>query len=159
MVKHHKRSNTAPACFDSLNWKIWIGLLPFVGRRSITPFLVLPDFIYRKKDRRFFRERVFTICQVWGYFDNSELAGVIAFREGWIDQLYVRPSSQRRGIGTALLRVAQNGAVGLSLWTFQRNKAARRFYEKHGLAAIEETDGSANEEKEPDVMYHWSLIH
>ena len=112
-----------------------------------------------EKDRRFFRERVFTICQVWGYFDNSELAGVIAFREGWIDQLYVRPSSQRRGIGTALLRVAQNGAVGLSLWTFQRNKAARRFYEKHGFAAIEETDGSANEEKEPDVMYRWSLIH
>ena len=106
-------------------------------------------------DRRFFRERVFATCQVWGYFDNNELAGVAAFREGWIDQLYVRPSSQRRGIGTALLRVAQNGSVRLSVWTFQRNDAARRFYEKHGFRRIEETDGFANVEKEPDVMYRW----
>jgi GNAT superfamily N-acetyltransferase len=38
-------------------------------------------------------------------FDNQQLVGIIAFREGWVDQLYVLPSSQRRGIGTALLRV------------------------------------------------------
>jgi putative acetyltransferase len=112
-----------------------------------------------EEDRRFFRERVFNTCQVWGYFDNNELAGIIAFREGWIDQLHVRPSWQRRGIGTALLRVAQNGSISLSLWTFQRNKAARRFYEKHGFVPIEKTDGSANEEKEPDLMYRWSFNH
>jgi ribosomal protein S18 acetylase RimI-like enzyme len=108
-----------------------------------------------EEDRRFFRERVFTSCRVWGYFDDNELAGVIAFREGWIDQLYVRPSSQRRGIGTALLRLAQNQSASLSLWTFQRNEAARRFYEKHAFMLVEETDGGSNEEKEPDAMYRW----
>jgi putative acetyltransferase len=45
------------------------------------------------------------------------------------------------------------------LWTFQRNKRARSFYENHGFVAISETDGSRNEEKEPDVMYSWQREH
>jgi ribosomal protein S18 acetylase RimI-like enzyme len=105
--------------------------------------------------RWFFRERIFATCQVWGYFDDRELVGIIAFRDGWIDQLYVQPSSQGRGIGTALLAIAQSRFPSLSLWTFQRNAAARRFYEKHGFTLIEETDGSRNIEKEPDALYRW----
>ncbi len=105
--------------------------------------------------RWFFKERIFTTCQVWGYFDDEEMLGIIAFREGWIDQLYVLPSSQGRGIGTALLAIAQSRFPFLSLWTFQRNAAARRFYERHGFAPVEETDGSCNMEKQPDVLYRW----
>jgi putative acetyltransferase len=112
-----------------------------------------------EEDRRFFRERIFATCQLWGYFDNQELVGIIAFREGWIDQLYVLPSSQRRGIGTALLAIAQSRFPSLSLWTFHRNKAARRFYEKQGFTLVKEMDGSANEEKEPDAMYRWPANH
>jgi putative acetyltransferase len=107
------------------------------------------------EDRWFFRERMFAECQIWGYFNDSELVGIIAFREGWIDQLYILPAWQRRRIGTALLRVAQGRFDRLSLWTFQRNKRARSFYEKHGFVAVRETDGSRNEEKDPDVMYAW----
>ncbi|GHD97675.1 hypothetical protein GCM10010339_00960 [Streptomyces alanosinicus] len=44
---------------------------------------------------------------------------------------------------------------GLSLWTFQVNKPAHRFYERHGFTAVESTDGSGNEEREPDVRYVW----
>ena len=109
-----------------------------------------------EEDRKFFRESLFTICQLWGYFIGNDLVGIIAYREGWIDQLYVLPSSQRRGIGTALLHLAQNQSASLTLWTFQRNGAARRFYEKHGFKLIRETDGSRNEEREPDAMYHWA---
>jgi len=81
---------------------------------------------------------LFATCQLWGYFDNQQLIGIIAFREGWVDQLYVLPSSQRRGIGTALLAIAQGQFPSLSLWTFQRNKAARRFYEKQGFTLAKE---------------------
>ena len=107
------------------------------------------------EDRWFFRERLFAECQIWGYFNDCELVGIIAFREGWVDQLYILAAWQRRRIGTALLRVAQDRFDRLSLWTFQRNKRARSFYEKHGFVAVTETDGSRNEEKEPDVMYSW----
>ena len=107
------------------------------------------------EDRWFFRERMFATCQLWGYFEAKELLGFIAFREGWIDQLYVLPLSQGRGIGTALLRVAQSKSGHLSLWTFLRNKKARLFYEKHHFILVKETDGTRNEEKEPDAMYSW----
>lgn len=33
---------------------------------------------------------------------------------------------------------------------------AGTFYERHGLVAIEVTDGAGNEEKEPDVRYVWA---
>ena len=111
------------------------------------------------EDRWFFRERMFAECQIWGYFNDQELVGIIAFREGWIDQLYILPRWQGRRIGTALLQVAQDRFDRLSLWTFQRNKRARSFYENHGFVAISETDGSRNEEKEPDVMYSWQREH
>ena len=107
------------------------------------------------EDRWFFKERVFTSCQIWGYYEDTVLVGFIAFREGWIDQLYVSPSSQGQGIGAALLQVAQSRSDCLSLWTFQRNNSARRFYEKHGFVLVKETDGARNEEKEPDSMYAW----
>jgi putative acetyltransferase len=108
-----------------------------------------------EEDSWFFREHVFKTCQLRGYFEERELAGFIAFREGWIDHLYVLPTSQRRGIGSALLQVARQTSRILNLWTFQKNTIARRFYEKHGFALIKETDGSGNEENEPDALYTW----
>ena len=102
----------------------------------------------------FFRNRVFADCEVWGAI-GDELIGFIAFREGWIDQLYVLPHRQRQGAGSALLRVAKAASSSLLLWTFQRNTSARRFYEMQGFVAVEETDGSGNEECEPDVLYRW----
>jgi putative acetyltransferase len=107
------------------------------------------------EDVRFVRDHVLPSSQVHGVMNNKTLIGFIAFREGWIDQLYVVPEAQGRGVGTALLAMATAAWPTLSLWTFQRNTGARRFYERHGFVAVETTDGSANEEKEPDVRYHW----
>jgi hypothetical protein len=39
---------------------------------------------------------------------------------------------------------------------FQRNIRARRFYESRGFHLVEETDGAANEEREPDARYRWA---
>ena len=108
------------------------------------------------EDQWFFRERVFNTCEMWGAFDGAAMRGIIAFREGWIDQLYVLPEAQRRGVGKDLLQVAQNAFDRLQLWTFQRNAPARRFYEARGFALIQETDGAGNEEKEPDALYLWT---
>jgi len=109
-----------------------------------------------EEDQWFFRERVFETCEVWGAFDGAAMRGIIAFREGWIDKLYVLPTAQRRGVGKDLLQVAQNAFNRLQLWTFQRNAPARRFYEARGFALIQQTDGARNEEKEPDALYLWT---
>jgi GNAT superfamily N-acetyltransferase len=109
-----------------------------------------------EEDRRYFREIVFQTCEVWGAFDESCLIGIIAFREDWIDQLYVLPGVQRRGIGTGLLAIARSAFSELYAWTFQRNTIARNFYESRGFTKIKETDGADNEEREPDALYFWS---
>jgi GNAT superfamily N-acetyltransferase len=109
-----------------------------------------------EEDQWFFRERVFKTCQVWGAFDGTAMIGIIAFREGWIDQLYVLPKAQRRGVGKELLQLAQSAFDRLQLWTFQRNAPARHFYEARGFALVQETDGARNEEKDADALYLWT---
>lgn len=108
-----------------------------------------------EEDRAYFRSVVFEECEVWGTFDGPALTSFIAFREGWVDQLYVRPAHQGRGLGSALLEIARERHPELNLWTFQRNAIARRFYERQGFVAVELTDGARNEEREPDIRYTW----
>jgi GNAT superfamily N-acetyltransferase len=109
-----------------------------------------------EEDLWFYRERMFKTCTVWGAFDADAISGVIAFRADWIEQLYVLPEAQGRGIGSELLDVAKRASERLQLWTFQRNASARRFYEGRGFTLVEQTDGAGNEEKEPDARYLWT---
>lgn len=109
-----------------------------------------------EEDTWFFREKIFKENRVWGGVDAGRIIGIIAFTSDWINQFYVLPEAQRRGIGSKLLTIAQAEASRLQLWTFQRNTLARQFYEARGFVAIRQTDGSGNEEKEPDILYAWS---
>ena len=75
---------------------------------------------------------------------------------GWIEQLYLDPAWMGRGLGDRFVQLAkQRLPSGVQLWTFQANEPARRFYERHGFVAEELTDGAGNEERAPDVRYHW----
>jgi ribosomal protein S18 acetylase RimI-like enzyme len=59
-----------------------------------------------------------------------------------------------RGLGDEFMRLVRQRQPGeLQLWAFQSNTRARRFYEHHGFAAVEFTDGAGNEERWPDVRY------
>ena len=87
---------------------------------------------------------------------DGRLAGFAAVGDGWLHHLYVDPDRQGRGVGSALLAEAQRRSpAGLQCWAFQRNARARSFYEARGWRAVELTDGADNEEREPDVRYHW----
>ena len=89
--------------------------------------------------------------------DGDAVVGFMVLRAARVEHLYVEPGAQRRGIGSMLLFRAQalHGG-GLDLWLFQRNRAAIAFYEKHGFAVAELTDGAANEEREPDARMTWT---
>ncbi len=93
------------------------------------PVLYSPD-----EDAAFFGRHVFARCDVRVAEAAGVIAGFCAFRPGWLDHLYVDQPGQGRGIGSALLGEAKAANTGLELWTFQRNEAARRFYEAHGRA-------------------------
>jgi XTP/dITP diphosphohydrolase len=104
---------------------------------------------------RWQREVVFPSSEVWVAERSNVVVGVLALGVGWIDQLYLDPTMWRRGVGRRLVEVARQrtGRNGLQLWTFQANDRARAFYESIGFVAVEETDGSGNEERAPDVRY------
>jgi ribosomal protein S18 acetylase RimI-like enzyme len=84
---------------------------------------------------------------------EGQIVGYMLVHGEDLDHLYVRPGWQRRGIGRALLAKAKAlSPQRLVLWTFQRNAAARAFYEAHGFRVVGCSDGR-NEEGEPDVQY------
>lgn len=124
-----------------------------LSRETAMPYL--PDLHTAEQDRVFFRERVFAECEVWAAEQAGELVGMCAFRDGWIDHLYVHPEYQRNCIGAALLSIAKDANARLQLWVFQRNVNALRFYESQGFGLVKTTDGRTNEEREPDALYIW----
>jgi GNAT superfamily N-acetyltransferase len=86
----------------------------------------------------------------------DEVVAIMDLVPGVLDQLYVRPDRIGSGIGRRLLEVAMDRSPdGLSLYTFQVNARARRFYERNGFVAEWLGDGSGNEEGQPDVRYVW----
>lgn len=86
---------------------------------------------------------------------RGAVAGFAAFADDWLNHLYVRPDFWDSGTGSALLTDVQSRLDHIQLWTFQKNEAARRFYRRHGFDEAEFTDGSRNEEHEPDVRMIW----
>ena len=89
--------------------------------------------------------------------DGSRLLGFAAVAGFWLEQLYVDPDHQGRGVGRALLEDAKRlRPGGLRLHVFTRNAPARRFYEAAGFVFVEQSDGHGNEEQEPDCTYAWS---
>jgi ribosomal protein S18 acetylase RimI-like enzyme len=107
--------------------------------------------------RHFFRTRLLPACRVLVAADDRLLLGLLALEAPWIRHFAIFPEHQRRGIGTALLQRARElSPRELRLFTFQRNVAARAFYDKHGFTVVA-LGISPAPELEPDVEYRWAV--
>ena len=119
----------------------------------------IPRGIHTDEDvRAWFASIVLVEQEVWVAELAGDIVGILVLRGESLDQLYVRPEVQRRGVGTRLLAQAKRGRGRLRLYTFEANEPAREFYEKHGFKAIAFGDGTTNEEGAPDVLYEWRGI-
>lgn len=106
--------------------------------------------------RRWFVEEVLPEREVWVAEADGFVVGLLVLDVGWVTQLYVDPSYQRQGLGSALLeRAKEQSPDGLDLWTFEMNVGSHHFYERHGFVLVELTDGRDNEEHAPDRRYRW----
>jgi len=88
---------------------------------------------------------------------DGDVLGFAEPTNGWLNALYVAPSAQGTGVGSALFEHSM--AVqphGFDLWVFQRNTRALDFYARYDCVEVRRTDGADNEEQEPDVLLHWS---
>jgi len=126
------------------------------ARRTMTYLPVL----HSDAETRLFIRRVVKRSAVWVAERDGEIVGFAALEPGppeaWLHHLYVAPQAHNAGAGSLLLAKAKAELPrGFSLWTFQANLGARRFYERHGLAEARRTNGAANEEGLPDILYEW----
>jgi GNAT superfamily N-acetyltransferase len=129
------------------------------SRRDALPYL--PALHTDDDTRRWMAEVVFAAGEVWVAAVDGRIVGFAALNGGrdHLDHLYLLPGWYGRGIGSALLlRVKERSTGRLQLWTFQRNVRARAFYEARGFSVAALADGSANEEREPDVLYRWTAV-
>jgi GNAT superfamily N-acetyltransferase len=83
---------------------------------------------------------------------NVWVSGAVAL----LDELYVVPAERGRGIGTALLKAAEEecrrrGSALLEINVDGEDVAARRFYERHGY--VDRKSGQL----EPELYYHRDL--
>ncbi|MEY9990546.1 GNAT superfamily N-acetyltransferase [Streptomyces sp. V4I8] len=119
----------------------------------------LPTVVRPRSDddvRTYFREVVVLLRETWVAEAADRVVGLMVLDRDQLSQLYLDPDWRGRGIGGRFVDLAKRRRpAGLNLWTFQVNKPAHRFYERHGFVAVEYTDGSGNEEQEPDVRYAW----
>jgi ribosomal protein S18 acetylase RimI-like enzyme len=126
----------------------------FIAARE--PMTYLPRLHTVEGIHGFFRDIVLRDHEVWIAQDEGLVAGFAALGEETLEHLYVAPAHQDKGMGAALLeRAKERRPRGFRFWVFQRNEGARRFYERHGCRLVRLTDGSANEEREPDALYEW----
>jgi ribosomal protein S18 acetylase RimI-like enzyme len=120
----------------------------------------LPDFQRQKgyffyEDQNYFRDHVLKKNHVWVVEVDDHPVAFMAMENDFIDQLYIHPDYQRRGIGKALLDFArERSPEHVWLYTLQVNVNARTFYEKNGFIA-EKFGISPPPESEPDIEYHW----
>ena len=122
-------------------------------RETCLPFL--PQLHTREEDLEFFRKHVFPVYDLTIAELDGRIAGFSAVSPGWLEHLYVLPQFQGQGVGAQLLERAKQGQSAFQLWVFQKNRKARRFYERSGLRLVRLTDGADNEEREPDALYEW----
>ncbi|MEU9383424.1 GNAT family N-acetyltransferase [Streptomyces sp. NPDC048279] len=119
----------------------------------------LPTVVRPRSDdevRAYFRDVVVPERETWLAEADGRVVGVMVLDEGVLSQLYLDPRWRGRGLGDRFVALAKERSPrGLTLWTFEVNKPAHRFYERHGFVAVEHTDGRGNEEGEPDVRYVW----
>ncbi|MHB1509956.1 MAG: GNAT family N-acetyltransferase [Acidimicrobiales bacterium] len=128
------------------------------SRRAAVP--AIPPIVHGDDDvRAWFSDTVFAQRQLWiAAHGSGTVIGLMVLDGDFLDQLYVDPRHNGAGVGSELLAIARSlRPGGLQLWTFQSNVGAKRFYERHGFAPVEWTDGAGNEERAPDVRYVWQL--
>jgi putative acetyltransferase len=117
----------------------------------------LPALHSHEEHVAFFSTRVLPTSSVTVAQTGREVVAFSAVKDGWLDHLYVEPAHQGGGIGSALLgRAKDESPAGLSLWAFAANHRAIAFYGRAGFVEVRRTDGSGNEERQPDVQMHWA---
>jgi GNAT superfamily N-acetyltransferase len=132
-----------------------VGEIYLASRKTAMPWLASP---HTDEQTRWWHTFVLVPRQTVVVAERAgEVVGFADPTDGWLHALYITPSAQGTGVGSALLEYSmalQPG--GFNLWVFARNTRALHFYARYGCVEVRRTDGADNEEHEPDVLLAWA---
>lgn len=124
------------------------------SRRTAMPWLAQPHT--DDETRSWFSDVLLPRGTVIVAETHGAVVGYANPTDGWLHALYVAPSAQGTGVGSALFqRSTSSQPGGFDLWVFQRNTRALDFYARHRCVEVRRTEGADNEEHEPDVLLRW----
>ena len=97
-----------------------------------------PEFVALhtpERQARYLAEKVSNGSRLFLLWVDGEAVGVVTVTESLIEDLYILPGWQNRGLGTALLRYAVSRCDGApTLWILENNAGAERLYRREGFA-------------------------
>jgi len=126
-----------------------------IAARAAAP---MPESIHPEADVAAFLLSRIGEDEVWVAEVEGAVAAYARFTPTWLDDLYVLPTHQGAGLGGALLGLVMSlRPDGLGLYVFETNAPARHFYEARGFLVTARSDGSENEEREPDLRMEWDV--
>jgi GNAT superfamily N-acetyltransferase len=121
----------------------------------------IPRLVHPPEDvRRWVRSRLdadqVDEVEMWLAERDALPVALMLLEDAWLHSLYVAPGLTGQGIGAVLLDLAKTRRPeGLGLWVFETNVEAQRFYRRHGFRVVRRTDGTENEERQPDLEMAW----
>ena len=97
-----------------------------------------PEFVALhtpERQSRYLADKVARGSRLYLLRADGEAVGVVTVTESLIEDLYILPGWQNRGLGTALLRYAVGQCDGApTLWILENNAGAERLYRREGFA-------------------------
>lgn len=97
------------------------------------PFLTA-DFL--AQENKNLRELFLPRSQTWVFEKEGQIGGFISLLDNIVGGIFVHPSWQRQGVGTALMNKAKSLHTTLELDVFTANKQGRAFYAKYGFEPL-----------------------
>ena len=92
----------------------------------------------------------------WVAETEGRIVGFCARSDDNICGLYIAPEARNRGVGKALLDLAKADRDWITVWSYEKNEEARKFYRREGLVEIlREMEVFDDGSSLMDVEYRW----
>ena len=111
-------------------------------------------FSWNEAEQDKFAAKAFDQGGIKVIWSDSQRVGVVGWDQCpdhiWLKELYILPSEQCRGVGSAVIRhiksIAEEHKIEVRLQTLKANERAKALYERSGFTVSEETD------------IHWKMV-
>lgn len=99
-----------------------------------------------KEQKNLIRDTYLPMAETWVVEEDGEIQGFISLLDHYVGGLFLHPDQQGLGIGRRLIEKAFQEKGFLTVGVYEKNLAARKFYERMGfLYENEEVQGETGE--------------